>query len=421
MDINFFSDDTSLNFNSEEISNVRHHLRETSQRDDVGFISELSNSKALKDSQKVYQKFSGRKKFFHIGIGGSSLGPEMLLSALKKRSNDINFTFINNIDPDEISDQISKIDDPKDSIFYIVSKSGGTSETIAAAIIIINTLTERFGISVEDLKEYIVLCTDPQNGDLREFSSSYDIETLEVPSNVGGRFSVLTPVGFLPALFANINISRVVDSAKRYAVDQIENQDDVIQTALTLDYLRCSKGITQTVLMPYSSKLKNFSSWFVQLWAESLGKKSNLKNQVVNVGYTPIQSYGATDQHSQMQLFVEGPIDKAMFLVSIENFSENIRLNNSVDLGAFQSLNNFSLNELMQAEFYGAKQTLIDQGRPLFHIKLDALDEKSLAEMIIFFELLTVAQGNLLSIDPFNQPGVESGKIYTKKWLSNQI
>jgi glucose-6-phosphate isomerase len=421
MEINFVFNEETHSFDSTEIDQLRNHLNSITSRDDIGFYSGLSSTKHLEETKLVYQKFSHKKKFFHIGIEGSSLGPEMLLSALEKKNKDVDFTFINNIDPDEINEQISTIKDPSHCLFYIVSKSGGTSETIAAAIIVINILKDKFGIEKENLKDYIVLCTDPENGDLRKLSKKLDLSALEVPSNIGGRFSVMTPVGFLPALFSGIEVEKIIISAKNFAKKELESGSLIVNTALQLDKLNSQNGISQTVLMPYSSRLKNFSSWFVQLWAESLGKRESLTGEIKNTGFTPIQSYGATDQHSQMQLFVEGPADKAIILLSIKKFIKNIPLKNDFDLDSFQSLNNFSLNELMQAEFYGAKQTLIDQNRPLFHLEIESLNEESLGELIIFFELLTVAQGHLLNIDPFNQPGVESGKIYTKKWLNNQL
>jgi len=419
MEINFFGGSIDASFEDHQISQLRQHLIDTTSSHEIGFLSSLSQNRLLDESKVVHDRFKNKTKFFHIGIGGSSLGPEMLISALRSPQNKVDFTFINNIDPDEIHEQISSLQDPSDALFYIVSKSGGTSETIAAAILVINTLKQKFNIKDAELKDYLILCTDPKNGDLRKLSTQLNLTALEVPPSVGGRFSVLTPVGFLPALFANIDIEKIIESAKNFATKELSSSSNVINTSLRLEHLRINSGISQTVLMPYSSKLKNFSAWFVQLWAESLGKKQNLNGETVNNGLTPIQSYGATDQHSQMQLFVEGPLDKAFFLINIRQFRETIKLKNDVDLESFKSLSPFSINELMQAEFFGAKQTLIDQKRPLFNLEIDELNEKSLGELIMFFELLTVSQGYLLNINPFDQPGVESGKIYTKKWLDD--
>ena len=421
MELNFYLNGLNPNFSADQINNVRDHLKKTVSRSDIGFYSELKNDALVESCKKVFKKFSSRTNFFHIGIGGSSLGPEMLLSALRKKTNSVNFTFINNIDPDEINDQFSNITKIENCLFYIVSKSGGTSETIAAAMIIFNLLQEKFGIKEEDFNQYIVLCTDPNNGDLRKLSKLLNLETLEVPQSIGGRFSVLSPVGILPAIFAGIDIEKVINAGEKFATLELEKNSNVITTSLLLQNLYQQQDIKQTVLMPYSSKLKNFSAWFVQLWAESLGKKLDLNKTQVNVGFTPIQSYGATDQHSQMQLFVEGPTDKSIFLISLKKFHHEINLKSSFDLSSFSLLNGFTINQLMEAEFYGAKQTLIDQNKPLFHLELNQLDEENLGQLILFFELLTVAQGHLLNIDPFDQPGVESGKIYTKKWLESQL
>ena len=178
MEINFLFNEEKNSFASTEIDQLRNHLNSVTSREDIGFYSNLSSTEHLEETKLVYQKFSHKKKFFHIGIGGSSLGPEMLLSALEKKNKDVDFTFINNIDPDEINEQISTIKNPSDCLFYIVSKSGGTSETIAAAIIVINILKDKFGIEKENLKDYIVLCTDPKNGDLRKAPGRYVLQSI---------------------------------------------------------------------------------------------------------------------------------------------------------------------------------------------------------------------------------------------------
>ena len=420
MELNYVYSKKIESFEASQIKELQNHLINTTSRDDIGFLSELENPDHYDSSLKIFQHFKNKKKFFHIGIGGSSLGPEMLINALKKES-DVDFTFVNNIDPDEINDQIKRINHIEESLFYIVSKSGGTSETIAAAMIIFDLLENKFHIPQDQFKNYVILCTDPQNGDLRKLSKHLDLHSLEVPPSIGGRFSVLSPVGILPGLFAGLDMKKMIGGAHHFGKNQLNSREEVVQTALQLEKMRKDENVTQTVLMPYSSKLKSFSSWFVQLWAESLGKKNNLNNQEVHVGFTPIQSYGATDQHSQMQLFVEGPTDKAIFLLSIKEFAQEVQLKSSIDLPSFSALNGFSLNQLMEAEFFGAKQTLIDQNKPVFHMEIKQLNEKSLGELIMFFELLTVAQGHLLKINPFDQPGVESGKIYTKKWLNKEL
>lgn len=375
----------------------------------------------IASSKKIYKQFQSRKVFVHIGIGGSSLGPEMLVNALLK--NDQKFIFINNIDPDEIHSQLQSLNQYKteDCLFYFVSKSGGTAETMSALAIVTNYLAEK-NIKTNDLKNYFVFATDPVKSELLELGLELNITCLEVPSNVGGRFCALTPVGYLPALFAGIDVDLLVAGALDAQKICLEESSTnlLIQTAEFLMAQKIELGINQTVMMPYSSKLRSFSFWFTQLWAESLGKKNNLAGQVVNVGFTPIVAYGATDQHSQVQLFMEGPNDKCMILLEVEKFSHDYKLASSISSNNLRKLSGFSLSQLMKAELEGTMKALIENGRPVIHIKLEKNDEYHLGGLILFFESLTALMGDYLMIDPFDQPGVEAGKIYAFHFL-NQL
>ena len=172
--------------------------------------------------------------------------------------------------------------------------------------------------------------------------------------------------------------------------------------------------------MPYSSKLRSFSFWFAQLWAESLGKKKNLKNEIVQTGLTPIVGFGATDQHSQMQLFMEGPNDKCIILIEVENFTHDYKLSTSIAGNNLSKLSDFSLSQLMKAELNGTLKALQENKRPTIHLKISKNDEYHMGALILFFESLTVLMGSFLMIDPFDQPGVELGKIYAFNFL-NQL
>ena len=373
-------------------------------------------------SRKVFEKFSDRKIFIHIGIGGSSLGPEMMVNALQK--SDRKFIFINNIDPEELHSQMKMISgyDLNDCLFYFVSKSGGTAETLAA-LAIITQLFESRGIRPADYKRYFVFATDPVKSELLTLSKEWDITTLEVPSDVGGRFSALTPVGFLPLLFAGMDLDLFLKGAVDAQLSLLSedgSKNEMIACAEYLYNLKNRKGISQTVLMPYSSKLRSFSFWFTQLWAESLGKKKNKRGDMVNVGFTPIVGYGATDQHSQMQLFMEGPNDKAFIILEVENFAHDFKLNSVLSSNNLQKLSTFSLSQLMKAEMEGTIKALREAERNVIHIKINKNDEYHLAQLILFFESLTALMGDYLMIDPFDQPGVEAGKIYAFEFL-NQL
>jgi glucose-6-phosphate isomerase len=164
-------------------------------------------------------------------------------------------------------------------------------------------------------------------------------------------------------------------------------------------------------MMPYSSLLKEYSAWFTQLWAESLGKGGK--------GLTPIPAYGATDQHSQMQLFMEGPFDKILFLIEVENFEFDFELKNTVDASAFKLLSSFKLSQLMKAELEGTLTALSENKRHVVHLKIPSLKEQYLGQLILFSECLTVLLGKMLEVDPFNQPGVEAGKKYANAWLKS--
>jgi len=418
LEVNFDQAGVEINNVSSFSDLYQQKLTNTLNSSEIGFLSTLKESQYLSQAKDLHQKFSNKTQFFHVGIGGSSLGPEMLLSALRKNK-DISFEYLNNVDPDDIHQKINKIKNIDNTLFYIVSKSGGTAETVAAFISIINLLDEKFNISINEINQFVILCTDEHNGELRKISKEYSIDSLIVPSDVGGRFSVLTPVGFFPALFAGIDCDNLIQSALQFGENQANQKDSALYKAAKVVSDWQNKNVTQTVLMPYSSRLKDFTSWFVQLWAESLGKKQNIHGQTVHTGLTPIAAYGSTDQHSQMQLFMEGPKDKLFFLLEVKNFNHQISLKNNIDLPSFQLLNNTTMAELMAAEFEGAKKAMTENELPVISLVINELNEKSLGELIIFFELLTALMGEVLEINPFDQPGVEIGKVYTKQILSS--
>lgn len=378
-----------------------------------GFFNLTQNNSLITATKKVYENFKHKKHFIHVGIGGSHLGAEMLITALGKKTS-TQFIFINNIDADEIFDQLQGID-AKDCLFHIVSKSGTTAETMAAMAILVTWAQ----IKLEDFKNYFVFSTDPEVGDLRKMAQDYQISALDIPANIGGRFSALTPVGVFPALFAGIQIEQLYQGAEAIKTSLLENnfqKNILLQTATALFTLR-QKNITQTVFMPYSSKLKNLSFWFVQLWAESLGKKLNHQGKVVNTGFTPIPAYGATDQHSQVQLFMEGPFDKCLILIEVQKRQHDFSLKNNLPCDSLNKLQKFSLNQLMEAEFKGTVKALDEAKRPYIHLSIEKLNESNLGGLILFLESLTALVGHMLEIDPFNQPGVEAGKKFAWQWL----
>ena len=384
--------------------------QDTLNSDEIGFFRLPQNRELLNETREIYNQMQGKKFFVHVGIGGSALGPEMLLKALGTPSG-VEFIFLNNIDPDDMQRSLEKVN-LKEAVIYIVSKSGTTAETVAAMSILLSQL-EKCGIAPSDYQDHFVFCTDPEKGDLRKLAKEWKIRTLSVPSNVGGRYSVLTPVGFLPALFAGIEVEDLLKGAEDIQKHLFDAKvgKQFFDLAFWIKDLH-DKGVHQTVMMPYSSLLKEFGAWFVQLWAESLGKEGK--------GLTPIPAYGATDQHSQMQLFMEGPADKILFLIEVEKFQHDYSLKNSVQGESFKLLSPFNLSELMKAEFEGTLEALQENKRHVVHFKVPSLQENNLGQLILFSECLTVLVGKMLEIDPFNQPGVEAGKKYANSWLKSQ-
>ncbi|MFI5389780.1 MAG: glucose-6-phosphate isomerase [Bacteriovoracales bacterium] len=369
----------------------------------VGFFHLPEEEKHVLKSLEIYKKFKKRKDFILVGIGGSSLGPQMLVNALGNKE-ERNFYYLNNIDPDETFETLEKLN-PETCLFYVVSKSGGTAETLATLTVIINWLNQRRILS-KSFRNHMVFCTDPEKGELRTLGKKLGIEILEVPQNVGGRFCVLSSVGILPGLFSGIKVIDLLSGAT-----QLSNEIESVANTANFLMDQYNKGNDETVLMPYSSKLRNFSDWFVQLWAESLGKEGK--------GLTPISSYGVTDQHSQVQLFMEGPANKVVIFLEIKKFTYDFSLLNKEEGHNFKILSPHTLSELMKAEFEGTIKAFKDAKRPFVRISLDALDEKNLGKLILFFESLTVMMAHLLKINPFNQPGVEAGKVNAYQFLES--
>jgi len=392
-------------------------FKKTINNENHGFFKTIERTNLLDQSQEVYKKFLSKKHFVQVGVGGSSLGPEMLVSALKKE-NSVKFTFVNNIDPDALKEQLDTINIEK-ALFYVVSKSGGTAETMAAFSIITNLLLDK-GVSKDDLCQYFVFATDPKKSQLLEIGKEFNIALLEVPSDVGGRFSVLTPVGFLPALFAGINVSALLEGSKEMATEMLSSDhinNPLLSTASFL-FDHYENGYDQTVFMPYSSKLRKLADWFIQLWAESLGKAQDINGKTVNKGLTPIASYGATDQHSQMQLFMEGPFNKCLFLIEVESFDSDFTLSNNFSHPSLKKIAPFSLAQLFKAELQGTIKALEENKRPFIHLVLSRNDERNLGALILFLESLTALMGHYLEVNPFDQPGVELGKKYAFEWLN---
>ena len=360
---------SSSQFNEQELKDSLELFKKTISKEDIGFFRLTDHESYIQSAKELFEKFSHKKHFVQVGIGGSALGPQMLLKALgkfDKRS----FTLLDNVDADYITDQLTNIN-LKESLFYIVSKSGGTAETLACYAILRALLKDQ-GVSESEYSKYFVFCTENKKSELMSHIDEHNFHFQEVPLDVGGRFSVLTPVGLFPALFFGIDIEKLYQGANEIKDNLLSSDlanNNLLQTTAHVLSLLKEEGVNQTVLMPYSSKLKDLSSWFVQLWAESLGKWS--EHEQKHIGLTPIPAYGATDQHSQVQLFMEGPNDKLLFLLKVNKTKSDYKLENNIEISGTKSLGNYTLNQLMLAEFEGTLKALVENDRNVISIEID--------------------------------------------------
>jgi len=356
---------------------------------------------------------SGFDTMVVLGIGGSALGNKALYSALKTECQLPRRVLVyDNVDPvllTEILDQI----DLEHTIFNVITKSGTTAETMAGYMILAELVQKRFP---DDYTKRIIITTDREKGFLRQVIRKQGYPSFVVPDNVGGRFSVLTDVGLVSSAFAGLDISKLLEGAGAMR-DRCESSDIYSNPAYLnglLHYLYMREGKNISVMMPYSNSLYDMADWYRQLWAESLGKRRDTRGREVYVGQTPVKALGTTDQHSQVQLYAEGPLDKVFTFLKVDEFKHDFVIPNlHPDREEVSYLGGRRLSELLNAEAHATAVALSSAGRPNATISFPALDEYHLGEFIMMYEIQTVFAGKLLHINPLDQPGVEAGKIAT--------
>ena len=359
-----------------------------------------------------------------LGIGGSALGTRALLSALRPAGwNELSdeareyfprLTVLENVDPSSVSGALARID-PRRVLVNVVSKSGGTAETLAQYLVVRQWLEAAVG--PEAPSHHMVFTTDPERGALRQIAARDNIPALEVPPPVGGRFSVLSPVGLLPAALVGIDIDALLRGARR-ALRRAESARILENPAALLSGLLWAadarQGARLHVLMPYSDRLREFAEWYRQLWAESLGKRVNRLGEEVWTGPTPVSAVGATDQHSQVQLFMEGPYDKVVTFIRVDDHGVEVPIPRRSGLPEdLAYLSGRSLGELLAAEQDATAAALAGSGRMNATITLPRIDADVFGELLMFFQLATGYGGIWYGVDPFDQPGVELGKRLT--------
>lgn len=369
--------------------------------------------------EEVKDKFDA---FVVLGIGGSALGPISVQQAInhpyyneisrEKRGGYPKFYVADNVDPEKLVYLFETIDITK-TMFNVISKSGSTSETMSQFMIIKEMLEKELG---EKSKEHIVCTTDKENGNLVKIAKEEGYKTFTIPADVGGRFSELTPVGLLPAAFCGINIKELLKGAA--VMDNMCKNDDIYKNPAfmygILNYLTMKNGQNISVMMPYADSLKFIADWYAQLWAESLGKKYDNDGKEVYVGSTPVKALGATDQHSQVQLYAEGPFDKIITFIGVDKFKKSITIPKIYeDMPSLAFLGGVTQDDLIKTEQIATEYALLKAGKPNMTITLPEVNENTLGQLLYFFEVATAFTGELLNINAFDQPGVEEGKNAT--------
>ncbi len=370
-------------------------------------------------AKAVRKKF---KYFVVLGIGGSALGPIMAFNALKhlhynelppKKRGGPKFYVEDNVDPVRMQALLDVIV-PEETCFNVISKSGATSETMTQFLIIADIL-EKKGLS---LPEHMIFTTDESRGNLIKIDEKYGgkFKKYVLPDGVGGRFSELCPVGLLPAAVLGIDIKGMLAGAAY--MDTLCSKPTITKNpalaCAALQYITMKQGKNIHVLMPYSDNLKLIADWYCQLWAESLGKAVDYTGKTVNAGTTPVKSLGVTDQHSQVQLYIEGPYDKVITFISVGKYACEMPIAHGCeDIPDVGFLGGHTMEELIQAENKATAYALMRAGRMNYTLNMPEVNAFTLGQLMFLLEMQTAYTGAMLNINTFNQPGVENGKKAT--------
>jgi len=407
------------------LSSLHEDLSARREDGRLGFFKLPYQTEILEEVQKLAKPlFEWCWDLVVLGIGGSALGTQALYQALchpqhnrlspARRQHKCGLHILDNVDPDYCYGVLDGLDLRRVAV-NVISKSGGTAETLAQFLFLYQLLKGRIG---EDrLRQRLILTTDPEKGVLRRLAEREGFKTLPVPPEVGGRYSVLSAVGLLPAVVAGINADELLAGA-RYMDVRLKTavpEENLAYRLAALFYLfATAKSRPMLVFMPYARSLASLGDWFCQLWAESLGKAHDLEGRLVHAGSTPVRALGTTDQHSQLQLYIEGPPDKLITFVEVGNFNHRVEIpalwGDQDDLGY---LGCRSFNELLQTEYTATAFNLMRAGRPNLTIKVPEINPFTLGQLFMLLETATVAAGFLFNVNPLDQPGVEGGKKTT--------
>jgi glucose-6-phosphate isomerase len=391
----------------------------------LGFRKLPYNTRLADDITVMASELQERcDNFVVVGIGGSALGNIALHSALnhpeynhlaRPARRGPRLFVPDNVDPDRIHALLDAVD-LDETVFNVITKSGGTAETMSEFLVFREALIQKLG--KERHVEHLVITTDPEKGELREIVKKFGYSSLPIPPDVGGRFSVLSAVGLLSAAVTGIDVHALLKGAAEMDAlckNSKKLWENPALTGAAMHYLMDkAKGKNVQVMMPYSHALRDVADWFRQLWAESLGKRVDRKGKLVHTGQTPEKAVGVTDQHSVMQLYIEGPFDKVITFLTVDEFESTVEIPHAFeDYEAVKYLGGHTMNELINAEQRATELALTQSGKPNCAIRIKNVDERIVGALLFLLEMQTAYAGEMYGINAFDQPGVELGKNFT--------
>lgn len=400
------------------------------QSGELGFYQLPYDTETATAVSKLANEFQDKcDDFVVLGIGGSALGATALFRALchplhnllpkSERGGRPRVFVLDNVDPTTVKSVLDFIN-PEKALFNVITKSGTTAETLSQFLIVRRMLAERVG--QETVKKHLVVTTG--KGPLRALAGDAGYSLLSVPENVGGRFSVFSPVGLFPAAMSGVDIMELLAGARdmdeRCRTDRLWQNPAYLSGAL--HYLAdVKKGLNIAVMMPYSDALLQVAFWFRQLWAESLGKTKDLQGGTVNTGQTPVEALGVTDQHSQLQLYTEGPFNKLITFLMVEEYSEAVPVPAQPGQPEWLAyLGGHSLEELIKIEARSTRLALTKAGRCNMSLILPEINAFTIGQLLFLLEVQTVFAGGLYNINPMDQPGVEASKQFINGMLGRR-
>jgi len=364
------------------------------------------------------------RNFVVLGIGGSALGNIALQTALNPPYYNLlddesrpgpRLFVMDNVDPVQFGAMLEFVKGQLDTtVFNVISKSGQTAETASQFLIIRRMIAEKLGPAA--LSKHIVITTDPHDGPLRRIGNEGGYRTLHVPAGVGGRFSVLSNVGLLSAAVCGIDTDQLLAGAMdmETRITDTDMWSNPAALYALIQFLFYQRGKHLSVMFPYSYQLRDLGDWFRQLWAESLGKSQTLDGRTMHIGPTPIKALGTTDQHSQVQLYREGPDDKVFTFLQVQRFDDPCAIPSELgEFDAFSYLGNKSLAELINAEKGATEYALVKSHRPCLTIRFPKVNPYTVGQFIHLLETATSIIAELFNINAYDQPAVELGKKAT--------